>query len=295
MDLQVRNVMIEASRASDEERMTFPEVVMKLMQAGVERYHADLVRGDKTYYLPNGESEVVAGEAVGIAPAGAFSAAGVDAAVRAIQAGKIQYRTFCNRIAEGRVRRLSRVVGRPPGRLLRPYRRQPCRMVSRCHKRAGGVRQKSTAANTAPAKSGPVSPLEAHLGYWLRFVSNQVSHSFALKVADHDVSVAEWVVLRELYECEAMAPSVLAEKIGMTRGAISKLADRLSAKTLVKRTTSDEDRRYQALALTARGRAMVPKLAALADRNDAEFFGHLTAAEQETIKAAMRGSSTGTA
>ena len=247
MDSQVRNVMIEASRASDEERMTFPEVVMKLMQAGVERYHADLVRGDKTYYLPNGESEVVAGEAVGIAPAGAFSAAGVDAAVRAIQAGKIQTHILQPH-RRGGVRRLSRVVGRPPGRLLRPYRRQPCRMVSRCHTRAGGVKQKPAVAISAPAKSAPVSPLEAHLGYWLRFVSNQVSHSFALKVADHDVSVAEWVVLRELYQCEAMAPSVLAEKIGMTRGAISKLADRLSAKTLVKRTTSDEDRRYQALA-----------------------------------------------
>jgi uncharacterized protein YbcV (DUF1398 family) len=42
----------------------------------------------------------VTGEAVGIAPAAAFSAGGVDAAVRAIQAGKIQYKTFCKRIAE---------------------------------------------------------------------------------------------------------------------------------------------------------------------------------------------------
>jgi len=145
------------------------------------------------------------------------------------------------------------------------------------------VKQKS-----APANSASVSPLEAHLGYWLRFVSNQVSYSFTLKLADRDVSVAEWVVLRVLYECESMAPSVLAEKIVMTRGGISKLADRLSAKALVTRTISDEDRRYQALALTAKGRAIVPKLAALADKNDAEFFGNLKAGEQETIKAAMR-------
>ena len=101
------------------------------------------------------------------------------------------------------------------------------------------------------AKSVPVSPLEAHLGYWLRFVSNQVSHSFSVKLAARDITVAEWVVLRELYECDDMVPSVLAEKIGMTRGAISKLADRLLAKALVTRTTNDEDRRYQALALTA--------------------------------------------
>lgn len=133
-----------------------------------------------------------------------------------------------------------------------------------------------------------VSPLEAHLGYWLRFVSNQVSHSFSLKLANRDVTVAEWVVLRELYERDATVPSTLAEKIGMTRGAISKLADRLVAKALVTRTTSDEDRRYQALALTAKGRTIVPKLAALADQNDAAFFGHLTAAEREKIERAMR-------
>jgi uncharacterized protein YbcV (DUF1398 family) len=100
MDTQVRNAVVEANRASDEERVSFREVVMKLMQAGVERYHADLLRGEKTYYLPNGESEVVQGQRIGSAPADQFSAAGVEAALRDIQAGKIQYRLFCARIAE---------------------------------------------------------------------------------------------------------------------------------------------------------------------------------------------------
>jgi MarR family transcriptional regulator, lower aerobic nicotinate degradation pathway regulator len=145
-------------------------------------------------------------------------------------------------------------------------------------------------AREGSVKSKPlaVSPLDAHLGYWLRFVSNQVSHSFSLKLAERGVTVAEWVVLRELYECEAMAPSALAERIGMTRGAISKLADRLEAKALLTRTISDEDRRYQALAITAKGRVLLPKLAALADENDAAFFGHLSAAEQERIRSTMR-------
>jgi DNA-binding MarR family transcriptional regulator len=133
-----------------------------------------------------------------------------------------------------------------------------------------------------------VSPLEAHLGYWLRFVSNQVSHAFDLKLAERGVSVAEWVVLRQLFDCETMAPSMLAERIGMTRGAISKLVDRLEAKALVTRTASDEDRRYQALAVTAKGRALVPKLAALADQNDAAFFAHIGSAEQERLKSIMR-------
>ncbi len=54
------------------------------------------------------------------------------------------------------------------------------------------------------------------------------------------------------------------------------------------RTTSDGDRRYQALAITAKGRVLLPKLAALADENDAAFFGHIAPAEQERIKSVMR-------
>lgn len=133
-----------------------------------------------------------------------------------------------------------------------------------------------------------ISPLEAHLGYWLRYVSNHVSHGFSRKLAARDVTVAEWVVMRELFEHDAVAPSRLAARLGMTRGAISKLADRLAAKSLVGRTASGDDRRYQALALTPTGRTLVPRLSALADRNDAEFFGHLKAAERATIETAMK-------
>ena len=55
--------------------------------------------------------------------------------------------------------------------------------------------------------------MQDHLGYWLRYVSNQVSHSFSLKLAARDVTVAEWVVLRELYDTDAMAPSALAARV----------------------------------------------------------------------------------
>lgn len=134
----------------------------------------------------------------------------------------------------------------------------------------------------------PVSPLEAHLGYWLRFVSNQVSHAFGLKLADRGATVAEWVVLRELHGAEALAPSALADRLGLTRGAISKLADRLVAKALITRTAGEGDGRFQSLALTPAGRALVPALSALADRNDAEFFGHLTPGERAQVEAVMK-------
>lgn len=99
MDADVIEVMQECTDASDQERVTFPEVVRKLAQAGVERYHADLLRAEKIYYLPSGESHRVQALDVQTNPATAFTASGVEAAIRAIQLQTIQYREFCDRIA----------------------------------------------------------------------------------------------------------------------------------------------------------------------------------------------------
>jgi DNA-binding MarR family transcriptional regulator len=134
----------------------------------------------------------------------------------------------------------------------------------------------------------PVSELTAHLGFWLRTVSSHVSHAFAGKLAAKGVTVAEWVMMRALLGKDPMLPSRLAEEMGMTRGAITKLADRLIAKSLVVRKASRDDGRAQTLALTPRGAKLVPELAALADRNDAEFFAHLSAAERELLERLLR-------
>ena len=134
----------------------------------------------------------------------------------------------------------------------------------------------------------PVSGLEDHLGYWLRYVSNQVSHAFSRKVESRGLTVAEWVMLRELYGRNSVAPSALAERLGMTRGGISKLVDRCEAKSLVMRTAGKGDRRYQQLVLTPAGNALVPELARLADDNDAEFFAHLAPDDRAALERLMR-------
>lgn len=100
MQTDVITTVQECTDASDQERISFGEVVMKLMQAGVERYHADLLRAEKIYYLPSGESHRVEALPVEATPPQAFTADGVAAAVRAIQTRKIQYREFCERIAQ---------------------------------------------------------------------------------------------------------------------------------------------------------------------------------------------------
>jgi DNA-binding MarR family transcriptional regulator len=129
----------------------------------------------------------------------------------------------------------------------------------------------------------PVSELIDHTGFWMRMVSNAVSQSFARKVETESVTVAEWTFMRALYSMDPTSPSVLANRMGMTKGAISKLADRLLAKGLIERTADADDKRVHSLCLTTEGKAKVPVLASLADENDAEFFGVLTKEEHERL------------
>jgi len=140
------------------------------------------------------------------------------------------------------------------------------------------------------SKSHPttVSQLESHLGFWLRFVSNHVSAGFKKLVEENGVSVSEWVALRYLFDSEASSALELIDALGMTKGAVSKVVTRLESKRLVKRIVLENDKRAQQIALTAAGRRLVPQLAALADQNDAHFFGHMTKQQQTSLFNMMR-------
>ncbi|MGE3262953.1 MAG: MarR family winged helix-turn-helix transcriptional regulator [Bacteriovoracia bacterium] len=128
------------------------------------------------------------------------------------------------------------------------------------------------------------SDLRSHIGYRLRVVSNAVSQSFAKKLAASGVTVAEWVILREIYSSkEKTSPSAVAEMIGLTRGAVSKLIERLLGKGLVARSESSVDRRHQEIKLTANGIKLVPKLARIADENDEAFFSVLPGPERKML------------
>ncbi len=128
----------------------------------------------------------------------------------------------------------------------------------------------------------PASHLKSHLGFWLRFVSNHVSGAFAAKLAARKISVPEWAALRELYGMD-LAPSLLAERLSLTRGAVTKMTDRLVRRKLVRRHADERDGRAQRLTLTAAGRSLVPELSVLADINDAAFFDFLSDQDRHAL------------
>lgn len=92
-------VIHECTRLAFEDKMTFPETVNRLLAIGVERYHADLLLLQKTYYGVNGATHV---EPLPLPDApkigDAFEAQPVKAAIAAIQRQEIDYSQFLRRI-----------------------------------------------------------------------------------------------------------------------------------------------------------------------------------------------------
>lgn len=102
------------------------------------------------------------------------------------------------------------------------------------------------------------------------------------------MTVSEWVALRTLWSQDEATHTDLIEALGMTKGAASKVVSRLEEKGLAQRQLAEGRAREQVLVLTGAGKVLVPKLAALADANDAHFFGHLPPGERQGLVAAMQ-------
>ena len=137
---------------------------------------------------------------------------------------------------------------------------------------------------TKVTKTQQLAQLESHLGYWLRRVSNAVSGTFARSLQEKQTSVAEWVLLRELHERGQTASGELADSLGLTRGAVSKIVDKLDVKGWIQTEAKEGDSRFRLLSLTRAGRRSLPVLAEIADQNDARYFDCLNAREKSTLR-----------
>jgi uncharacterized protein YbcV (DUF1398 family) len=94
MEQHTLNIIEECAIGAHEGTIRFPDIVAKLLEIGVEQYHADFLRAETTYYLSSGESHVVALSLPDEPIAQEFSAEAVAAAVQASQKEGIHYQEF---------------------------------------------------------------------------------------------------------------------------------------------------------------------------------------------------------
>jgi uncharacterized protein YbcV (DUF1398 family) len=91
--------MHEVLAESQAGKVTFGEVVRRLLEVGVESYFVDLAKGEETFYMPDGETHVEKITLPASTIASDFSSSGIVSAIRAAQADTIRYPEFVKRAA----------------------------------------------------------------------------------------------------------------------------------------------------------------------------------------------------
>lgn len=113
MNAEQTQVMQGCARGALSGELNFPEILSRLAQIGVERYHADYCRQEITYYLADGNSLVVATLHPSHAIAAGFSASVVEVAVRQSQRNEHTYLEFIQKtMAGGCVGYIVHITGR---------------------------------------------------------------------------------------------------------------------------------------------------------------------------------------
>jgi uncharacterized protein YbcV (DUF1398 family) len=113
MNTEKARVIQECAQGALSGELTFPEIVGKLAEIGIERYHADYSRQVITYYFPDGDSLVVASPHPSHITAVEFSASVVEPAVRQSQRNEHTYLDFIRKtMAAGCVGYFVQITGR---------------------------------------------------------------------------------------------------------------------------------------------------------------------------------------
>lgn len=82
--------------------------------------------------------------------------------------------------------------------------------------------------------------------------------------------------------------SAVADFIGLSLPAMSRLVDGLVDKRLMKRRTSEDDRRHVQLSVTAAGKATIEQARQLAQDRLAKVVSRLSAEQQQTLASTMQ-------
>jgi uncharacterized protein YbcV (DUF1398 family) len=89
-----KQVIHELAIATQQGKMTFPQVVKGLLEVGVESYFVDFASKQKTHYLTDGTTYTVAMILDPGPIAAEFDGAGLVAAIRGAQADTVRYPEF---------------------------------------------------------------------------------------------------------------------------------------------------------------------------------------------------------
>ncbi len=148
---------------------------------------------------------------------------------------------------------------------------------------------------TAPKhSSGPAEPrfdfgvLPDLIGYQLRMAQIALFRDFAQGPGGEDVTPGLFGVLVIIEANPDLKQSELARATHLDRSTVVTVIDNLERRGLVQRRAAPNDRRSNAIRLTAAGATLLRKLKRQVNQHEERLLRNFTAAERETLSRLLR-------
>jgi len=106
----------------------------------------------------------------------------------------------------------------------------------------------------------------------------------AFLAAGHDVTPDQWVVLYRLLENEGLTQVALGERTVKDKTTITRILDRLEARSLLTRQRAPDDRRSQRLYLTETGRSLAQSLVPIVQTFADAAYAGLSEADKTALR-----------
>ena len=90
------------------------------------------------------------------------------------------------------------------------------------------------------------------------------------------ITFPQMILLESLYGQNSLTMSGIAKNMGITKGAVTGLTDRLVRSHMITRTRSTSDRRVVTCTLTTKGKALVKQFVSIRKKNMENAFSNLT-------------------
>ena len=126
------------------------------------------------------------------------------------------------------------------------------------------------------------------LGFHLREAYRAFSRQFHARLANHDITHAQWVVLWLLSQSGSLTPIGLAREAGIQKASATSVIESLKRRKLIRGVQDADDRRRLNLSLTLSGAALMKSLIACAAEANALGRAGLTEDEITTLLKLLR-------
>jgi DNA-binding MarR family transcriptional regulator len=133
-----------------------------------------------------------------------------------------------------------------------------------------------------------MGPLDSYLPYLLNRAGARIAAAFSEEVRPLGATLQMWRVLAALREQDGRRMGDLSETTSIEVSTLTRLVDNMEKKGLVARRRETGDARVVALHVTPAGRRLAQRITPIAERYESVALAGFTAAEADSLKAALR-------